>query len=59
MILKLRPDVLVKGAGWMAADIVGAREVRSWGGRVQRVPLLKGRSTSQLVRLARAAATSA
>jgi len=48
-ILALRPDVLVKGADWPEDRIVGAREVRSWGGEVLRVPLAAGRSTSDLV----------
>ena len=53
LILALRPDVLVKGADWAEDAIVGAREVRSWGGTVLRAPLLAGRSTSDLVARAR------
>jgi len=49
LILALEPDVLVKGADWPEDAIVGAREVRSWGGTVERVPLLEGRSTSRLI----------
>ncbi|GAB4221966.1 MAG: hypothetical protein Kow0062_17210 [Acidobacteriota bacterium] len=49
LILALRPDVLVKGADWAEDEIVGAREVRGWGGRVVRVPLLEGRSTTALI----------
>ncbi len=45
----LLPDVLVKGADWAADAIVGRAEVEAAGGRVVRVPLLEGRSTSQLV----------
>ena len=29
------PEVLVKGADWAIKDIVGAREVLSWGGKVK------------------------
>ena len=32
-ILKVRPDVLVKGADWGLDGIVGRHEVESWGGR--------------------------
>ena len=35
----LRPDVLVKGEDYAVEDIIGATEVRSWGGRVLRAPL--------------------
>jgi D-beta-D-heptose 7-phosphate kinase/D-beta-D-heptose 1-phosphate adenosyltransferase len=47
-ILKIQPDVLVKGADW-TANIVGQREVESWGGKVVALPLIKGRSTSGIV----------
>jgi len=49
LIQALRPDVLVKGADWELDQIVGRREVEADGGRVLRVPLLQGRSTSRLV----------
>lgn len=52
-ILVLRPDVLVKGADWAADAIVGGPEVEAFGGRVVRVALLPGRSTSALVELIR------
>lgn len=46
LIKALRPDVLVKGSDWKSGEIVGAKEVYSWGGKVRRVTLLKGRSTT-------------
>ncbi len=49
LIRTLRPNVLVKGADYAAGEIVGAREVRARGGRVVRVALLPGRSTSRLL----------
>ncbi len=49
VIRALRPDVLVKGADWAADAIVGRAEVEAAGGRVVRVPLRAGRSTSALV----------
>ena len=48
-ILAVRPDVLVKGSEYAEDDIVGAPEVKSWGGRVARVPMVEGRSTSQII----------
>jgi len=50
LIRRLHPDVLVKGADYTRAQIVGADEVEGWGGRVVRVPLLKGQSTTDLLR---------
>jgi len=50
LIRHLRPDVLVKGADYQRAAIVGADEVEGWGGRVVRVPLVPGRSTSEIER---------
>lgn len=49
VVLELLPDVLVKGADWARADIVGRAEVEAAGGRVVRVPLVADRSTSALV----------
>lgn len=50
LIRTVRPDVLVKGADWPEADIVGAALVREGGGRVVRVPLLEGVSTTAIIR---------
>ncbi len=49
LIVTLRPDVLVKGSDYAEGDIVGAPEVRSWGGRVLRAPLLDGFSTTDIL----------
>ncbi len=49
LIERLRPDVLVKGADYARDAIVGANEVEGWGGRVVRVPLLQGYSTTELI----------
>src|SRR5439155_1142451 len=49
LIQRLRPDVLVKGADYARRAIVGADQVEGWGGRVVRVPLVKGASTTQLL----------
>ena len=50
LIERLHPDVLVKGADYAPEAIVGAAEVEGWGGRVVRVPLVEGKSTTDLVR---------
>lgn len=50
LIVALRPDVLVKGADYALDQIVGAAEITGWGGRVARVPLVEGASTTSLAR---------
>lgn len=50
VITAIRPEVLAKGADWSASQMVGAALVRRTGGRVVRIPLLAGRSTSRLIR---------
>jgi rfaE bifunctional protein nucleotidyltransferase chain/domain len=49
LIQALRPDVLVKGADWAREAIVGRDVVEADGGRVVRVELLPGRSSSALL----------
>ena len=49
IIVALRPDVLVKGADWALDAIIGREEVEAGGGRVVRVELLPGRSTTSMV----------
>jgi D-beta-D-heptose 7-phosphate kinase/D-beta-D-heptose 1-phosphate adenosyltransferase len=49
LIVALRPEVLIKGADYAEAEIVGASEVKSWGGRVLRAPILDGYSTTELL----------
>lgn len=48
LIQELRPDVLVKGADYTEDQVVGAREVRSWGGDVALLPFVEGYSTSAI-----------
>ena len=50
LIRALKPHVLVKGADWAERQIAGRSDVLSWGGIVRRIPLLKGRSTSRIIR---------
>jgi len=50
LIELIRPDVLVKGADWLADQIVGGDLVRSYGGRVLRIPLARGKSTSAIIK---------
>jgi D-beta-D-heptose 7-phosphate kinase/D-beta-D-heptose 1-phosphate adenosyltransferase len=49
LIVALRPDVIVKGGDYSEETVVGAKEVRSWGGTVKIVPTVEGFSTTKLI----------
>jgi D-beta-D-heptose 7-phosphate kinase/D-beta-D-heptose 1-phosphate adenosyltransferase len=49
IVAALQPDVLVKGADWAADAIVGRDVVEARGGRVVRVPVEAGYSTSAIL----------
>jgi D-beta-D-heptose 7-phosphate kinase/D-beta-D-heptose 1-phosphate adenosyltransferase len=49
IISALQPDVLVKGADWGENAIVGRDVVEASGGRVVRIELAKGYSTTSLI----------
>jgi rfaE bifunctional protein nucleotidyltransferase chain/domain len=50
LISMVKPDILVKGADWKLSEIAGADFVKSYGGKVKRVKLSKGHSTSAIIR---------
>ena len=52
-ILKLRPDVLVKGGDWKPEQIVGSHEVLGWGGKVRSLRFIEGHSTTRIIEKAR------
>src|SRR5438445_13244498 len=52
LIARLLPQVLVKGADWGPAEIVGREEVETAGGRVVSIPVVRGFSTSALIEAA-------
>jgi D-glycero-beta-D-manno-heptose 1-phosphate adenylyltransferase len=54
LIVELAPDILVKGADYPREHIVGADLVEARGGRVVRVPIVPGYSTTQLLERVRA-----
>ena len=56
IIEALQPDILVKGADWAADRIVGRDTVEARNGRVVRVPLEEGHSTTTIVERVRHAA---
>ena len=50
LIRALRPDLLVKGADYTEDGVVGAADVKSWGGRVLLAELARGHSTTGAIR---------
>jgi rfaE bifunctional protein nucleotidyltransferase chain/domain len=53
IIRAIEPDVLVKGADWAEDAIVGRDTVEARGGRVVRVPVEQGFSTTEIIRKVR------
>ena len=53
VIKVLRPDVLVKGGDWAIDKMIGGDLVQSWGGQVLNIPVVEGRSTTNLIQMVR------
>ena len=49
IIAALLPDVLVKGGDWGSHEIIGKNDVEAAGGKVVRIPYLKGHSSSRII----------
>jgi len=49
LIRRLQPDVLVKGADWSEASMIGRDIVEARGGQVVRVPFEAGYSTTSII----------
>lgn len=49
LIERLLPDILVKGADWAVADVVGKDVVEAAGGTVKTIEFLPDRSTSSII----------
>jgi D-beta-D-heptose 7-phosphate kinase/D-beta-D-heptose 1-phosphate adenosyltransferase len=49
LIEAIRPDILTKGADYARADVVGGDLVESFGGKVERIELVAGKSTSGII----------
>lgn len=54
IIKAIQPDILVKGADWGEDAIVGRDTVEARGGKVVRVPIEQGYSTTEIIRKIRA-----
>ena len=54
LVKVLRPDVIVKGGDYSPETVVGAAEVRGWGGECIIIPLTPGQSTTSIIERLRA-----
>lgn len=50
LIMTVQPDVIAKGSDYTAAQVVGGKEVLSWGGEIALIDLVEGRSTTNLIK---------
>ena len=49
LIAALRPQILVKGGDYTPDTVVGKELVESWGGRVELIPFVEGKSTTRTI----------
>lgn len=52
LIRSVRPDVLVKGGDYTESEVVGAKEMKEWGGKVVLIPVVEGFSTTSILKRA-------
>ena len=50
LINKIKPDVIAKGSDYTADQVIGGKEVESWGGEIALIDLVEGRSTSNIIK---------
>ena len=50
LIKAIKPDVLVKGGDYKIKEVVGYKDVGSWGGEVKIIPLVPGLSTTSIIK---------
>lgn len=49
LINAIKPDVIAKGSDYTADQVVGGKEVQSWGGEIALIDLVAGRSTTGIL----------
>ncbi len=49
LINAIQPNVIAKGSDYAANQVVGGKEVQSWGGEIALIDLVKGRSTTGIL----------
>ena len=49
LIKKIRPSFIFKGDDYKKSQVVGAKEIEKWGGKVVLIKCIKGKSTSKII----------
>jgi D-beta-D-heptose 7-phosphate kinase/D-beta-D-heptose 1-phosphate adenosyltransferase len=49
LIKAIKPNIIAKGSDYRADQVVGGKEVQSWGGEIALIKLVAGKSTSKLI----------
>jgi D-beta-D-heptose 7-phosphate kinase/D-beta-D-heptose 1-phosphate adenosyltransferase len=50
LIKTIKPNILAKGSDYSEDQVVGGKEVKSWGGEIALIDLVEGRSTSNIIK---------
>ena len=50
LIKNIKPCLLIKGNDYSEKQVVGHKEIQKWGGKVELIPLLEGRSSSKIIK---------
>jgi D-beta-D-heptose 7-phosphate kinase / D-beta-D-heptose 1-phosphate adenosyltransferase len=50
LVKAIKPDVIAKGSDYTADQVIGGKEVQSWGGEIALIDLVEGRSTSNIIK---------
>ncbi len=50
LINAIKPHVIAKGSDYTKSQVVGGKEVESWGGEIALIDLVEGRSTTNIIK---------
>jgi D-beta-D-heptose 7-phosphate kinase / D-beta-D-heptose 1-phosphate adenosyltransferase len=49
LIKSIKPNILFKGNDYAIKNVVGAKEMKQWGGKVTLIPVVQGKSTTKII----------
>ena len=50
LIKTIKPQIIFKGDDYSKEEVVGNKEIKKWGGKVDLIKCVKGKSTSKIIR---------
>ena len=50
LINAIKPNIIAKGSDYTSDQVIGGKEVKSWGGEIALIELVEGRSTSNIIK---------